>query len=119
MKKLLSYSVVLLLLALTLVVSCNANIMVENPKPPKFSVESKQFTDSFDVILSCDTKDAKISYTTDGKEPDVNKAQSSPLTITVDKTMTIKAIVVKDGLKSEVASVFYVKTDKPDRKSVV
>lgn len=51
------------------------------------------------IILSCDTKDAKIYYTTDGKDPDINSdIYTNP--IIADKNFTLKAFSLKDGMKT-------------------
>jgi predicted extracellular nuclease len=59
------------------------------------------------VTLSSETKDAAIYYTLDGSEP---TAESTPYTesITINEDTTIKAIGVKEGLKtSDVAAFNY------------
>jgi len=66
--------------------------------PPDGSV----FTDdSCTVTLSCATEDATIYYTTNGSTPrqaDKNKYMGP---FTIDSTTIIKAVAVKDGVKSE------------------
>lgn len=74
---------------------------------PTFSLVEGTYTSIQTVTISTDTEDADIYYTTNGSEPTTSsKKYSEP--ITVDKTMTIKAIAVKDGMaNSAVASVTY------------
>ena len=84
------------------------------PSEPKFSEESKSFKESFDVMLTGEWGSDKISYTTDGTDPDLNNAQQGPITITITDTTTIKAIAVRDGISSDVVSVTYTKENQPE-----
>ena len=57
------------------------------------------------VVLSCPTADAKIHYTTDNSAPmSSDTLYTGP--ITVDKTMTIKAIAVKEDCEDSAAASF-------------
>ncbi|MCX7772544.1 MAG: chitobiase/beta-hexosaminidase C-terminal domain-containing protein, partial [Clostridia bacterium] len=58
------------------------------------------------VTLKCATSGAQIYYTVDGSNPTA-KSTKYAKAITVDKTMTIKAIAVKSGASSAVASFAY------------
>ena len=73
---------------------------------PTFSPDGGEYSEEKSVTISCVTDGAKIYYTEDGTEPTSNsKVYSSP--ISVSKTTTIKAIAVKDGISSGVASASY------------
>ncbi len=74
---------------------------------PTFTVDAGTYNVAKSVELNCETADATIYYTTDGTAPDNTKTAYSGA-ISVDKSMTIKAIAIKDGLTdSEVAEAAY------------
>ena len=56
-------------------------------------------TESTSVTISCDTDGATIHYTTDGSTPTTSSATYSQA-ITVNSTMTIKAMAVKSGMNN-------------------
>ena len=88
----------------------------ETVKIPTFSVSAGTYTKAQSVTISCATQGATIYYTTDGKTPTVNSTKYSKA-ITVDKSMTLKAIAVKEGMEnSEVSEAVYVINlpDSPD-----
>lgn len=69
------------------------------------------FTESTQVSMSAESG-AQIRYTTDGSNPTSSSAlYSSP--ITLNATTTVKAIAIKDGVTSSVASQQFVKSDSP------
>ena len=73
---------------------------------PQFSGET-QFTESTEVTIT-GPDGASIYYTVDGSTPTSESSQySSPLTFS--QTTTLKAIAIKDGVSSEVASRTYTK----------
>lgn len=77
---------------------------------PVFSVDSKDFSDTFSLTLSTTEDAAKILYTTDGSDPsyknNVGKEYASPISIT--HSTTIKAIAVSnEGEESNVAEKTY------------
>ena len=73
---------------------------------PTFSPAQGTYNQVQSVSLSCATSDATIYYTTDGSTPfATSNVYSSP--IAVNSSMTIKAIAVKDGQSSEVATANY------------
>ncbi|MBR6770877.1 MAG: chitobiase/beta-hexosaminidase C-terminal domain-containing protein, partial [Lachnospiraceae bacterium] len=88
----------------------------ETVKTPAFSVKAGTYNKAQSVTLSCATAGATIYYTTDGKTPTISSAKYSKA-ITVDKTMTIKAIAVKSGMNnSAVASAAYtIKVEVKDK----
>lgn len=74
--------------------------------PPVFSVPTGKYTEAQSVTISCETAEASIYYTTDGTEP---SEQSTPYNgaINITSTKTLKAIAIKDGEKSAVATATY------------
>lgn len=76
---------------------------------PTFSPAQGTYSQAQSVALSCGTAGATIYYTTDGSAPTTSSSvYSSP--IAVAESMTIKAIAVKNGQNSEVATASYVIT---------
>ena len=72
---------------------------------PTFSPEGGEITSAQNVTISA-ADGATIYYTTDGNDPTTSSSvYSEP--ITVSKTTTIKAIAVKDGHTSSIASATY------------
>jgi hypothetical protein len=73
---------------------------------PTFDPAAGTYTSAQSVSLESATDGAMIYYTTDGTVPSASsKAFTSA--IAVDSTMTIKAIAILDGSKSDVASATY------------
>ena len=80
----------------------------ETVKTPTFSVAAGTYDKAQRVTLTSETEGATIYYTTDGKEPTTSSTKYSQA-IMVDKSMTIKAIAVKEGMNnSTVAQAAYV-----------
>ena len=74
---------------------------------PVFSKEAGTFTTSQKVAVTTTTEGAKIYYTTNGSTPTI-KSTAYTGEITVDKSMLIRAIAVKEGLEdSDVVSIRY------------
>lgn len=66
---------------------------------PKFSPAAGSYTSSQNVAISCDTEDAVIYYTLNGKNPtEESSVYAKP--IEVSETTTIKAFAKKDGMKN-------------------
>lgn len=75
---------------------------------PVFSVNTGTYTEAFNVTISCGTEGAEIRYTTDGNEPDATSTLYTAGTdIPVSATTTLKAIALKDGASSDVATAVY------------
>ncbi len=71
------------------------------------------FEETTSVTMSCNTAGASIYYTTDGNTPtSASTLYESALTLT--DTTTVKAIAVKDGVSSSVASKTFTKGDGED-----
>lgn len=69
------------------------------------------FTESTTVSMSAESG-AQIRYTTDGSTPTSSSTlYSAPITLTA--TTTVKAIAIKDGVSSEVATQQFVKSEQP------
>ena len=63
------------------------------------SQSAVEFLNDFSLVLRTATEDATIYYTTDGSEPGAGNgtAVASGTSITIDRTMTLRAVAVKDG----------------------
>lgn len=72
---------------------------------PTFSPEGGEITSAQNVTISA-ADGATIYYTTDGTDPTTSSTKYESA-ITVSKTTTIKAIAVKDGHTSSIASATY------------
>ena len=69
------------------------------------------FTETTQVSMSAESG-AQIRYTTDGSTPTSGSSlYSSPITLST--TTTVKAIAIKDGVSSTVASQQFVKSEQP------
>ena len=73
---------------------------------PTFSVQTGKYTEAQNVTIDCATAEASIYYTIDGTEP---SAASTPYSeaINISSTTTLKAIAIKDGESSAVATATY------------
>ena len=83
-----------------------ATYIISIPVPvPTFSPEGGRFTEAQTVSISA-TNDAAIFYTTDESTPTTSSTEyTEPISVT--STTTIKAIAVKNGVSSDVASATY------------
>ena len=80
---------------------------VQKPAAPTFSVEEGMYTETQSVELSCATEGATIYYTVDGTTKPTTESTEYTEAIVVSETTTIKAIAVKDGVSSDVATATY------------
>lgn len=79
---------------------------------PSFSVAEGEYDEAKEVIISCATDGATIYYTIDGTTPTSSStAYSSAIAVT--ETTTLKAIAIKSGVESAVASATYT-MNRPD-----
>jgi len=76
---------------------------------PTFSVAAGTYNEAQSVELSCATENATIRYTTDGSVPSKTSGTVYNNTaITIDQSMTLKAIAYKGDDESDVAEAAYV-----------
>ena len=81
-------------------------VTVATTATPTFSVAEGEYSEAKSVAISCATDGATIYYTTDGSTPTSSStAYSSAIDITT--TTTLKAIAIKGGVESAVASATY------------
>lgn len=86
---------------------------VTTVETPAFSIAGGTFTKAQTVEITCKTQDAAIYYTTDGTDPTKDSTLYKEA-VTVDKTTTIKAIALKDGMTaSAIASAAFTIKDQP------
>lgn len=90
------------------VATVNFEIKKESVSKPVISPEGKTYNSIVSVAISCSTIGASIYYTTDGSEPtEFGSKYSNEIPLILSGTYTVKAIAVKDGLKSDIASATY------------
>lgn len=82
------------------------------PAAPTFSPAAGTYTSAQNVTISCSTSGAEIRYTLDGSSPTTSSALYSGA-IPISSTTTVKAIAVKGGLTSSVASATYTINSSP------
>lgn len=75
-------------------------------KAPTFSPAEGTYEGTQSVEISCITQGATIYYTTDGSDPTSSSTLYSDA-VTIDQSCTLKAIAIKDGESSAVASAYY------------
>lgn len=73
---------------------------------PTFSKETGIFFAPFDLTITAG-EGSTIKYTVDNSEPTANKGTVYSNPIKINKTTTVKAIAIKDGKTSEVATATY------------
>lgn len=73
---------------------------------PTLSIPTGKYTQAQNVTINCATAEASIYYTLDGTEP---SEQSTPYNgaINISSTTTLKAIAIKNGESSAVATATY------------
>ncbi|MDD5688550.1 MAG: FG-GAP-like repeat-containing protein [Elusimicrobia bacterium] len=68
---------------------------------PQFSKGTGTYTSSQSIVITCGTSGATIKYTTDGSVPSTSgtaTSGTSPLTVIVSQTLTLRAVAVKSGM---------------------
>lgn len=94
------------------------NSTITTVAKPVFSVAGGTFSEELTVSLSCATEGAVIHYTTDGTEPTASsEVYDNPLTIS--QTTTVKAVAVKDGQLSSVATATYTLAEETLEENVL
>jgi hypothetical protein len=73
---------------------------------PSFSPSGGIYTEPQTVAINCETDEATIYYTTDGKTP-TNQSLEYTGTITVSTPTTLKAIAYKNNTSSAVTTATY------------
>jgi len=73
---------------------------------PTFSPVGGNYTTAQTVTISCSTSGAIIYYTTNGSTPSASSTMYNGA-ITISETTTLKAIAIKDGTSSNVATATY------------
>ncbi len=77
-------------------------------KAPSFTPGGGTFTSAQSVTISSETPDADIFYTLDGSDPTATSGTPYSEPVSVTKTLTIKAIAVKPGMRdSDISSATY------------
>jgi len=86
------------------------------PFPPKFSLRTGTYFTSADIELSCDTAGSEIRYTLDDTEPLATSLQySTPIHLeTAGSTTKIKAVAVKNGILSPIATSSFTIANPPE-----
>ncbi len=73
---------------------------------PTFSPDGGTYSSAQNVTIGCTTSGATIRYTTDGSDPtSSSQVYSDPIAIST--TTTLKAIAIKDGVTSAIATATY------------
>ena len=85
----------------------SATYTMNRPAAPTFDVAAGVFDAAFDLHLSTETDGATIYYTTDGTTPTSSSSTYSTKIAISAATTTVKAIAMKNGLTSDVASATY------------
>lgn len=91
----------------------SATYTMNRPAAPTFDVDECIFDEAFDLHLASATDGSTIYYTTDGSTPTTSSSVYSTKVAISAATTTVKAIAVKDGLTSDVASATYTYDTRP------
>lgn len=101
----------LLVLLLGVLIS---NASAQAPQTPVFSPKSSNGARPFSVVVTCSTANATIFYTTDGSEPKSNPRNGNPIqsgsSVSIDSSVTLKALASLNNSDSPVASAYYAVT---------
>lgn len=73
---------------------------------PSFSIPTGRYVESQNVEVTCSTEDVSIYYTLDGTDPSIESALYTGA-INVAFTTTLKAVAIKDGVSSAIATAMY------------
>jgi len=98
----------------TVAISAEGEISINGSTPSTVATPviagTTPFTTSTEVTITCATDGASIYYTTDGSTPtSASTAYTQAFTLTA--TTTVKAIAIKNGVSSEVATKTFTKQD--------
>ena len=101
-----NYSLSLNLTTMKLVITRNS--LVPAPAAPTFSPAAGEYEGSVNVTIAAEDG-AVIRYTIDGNDPDRASAiYAEPIVLNEVGSKTVKAIAIKNGIASEIASAEYV-----------
>lgn len=90
------------------VFTINFEIKKATISKPIIYPEGRTYSSTVNVVISCSTINASIYYTTDGSDPTESSVKyASEISLTSSGTYIVKAIAVKDGLKSDIVSAEY------------
>ncbi|MBQ7211842.1 MAG: chitobiase/beta-hexosaminidase C-terminal domain-containing protein [Muribaculaceae bacterium] len=82
------------------------SVPVEKPATPTFTPAAGTYSTAQNVTIACATAGAEIRYTLDGAAPSAASAlYTGPIAISA--TTTVKAVAIKDGQLSDVATATY------------
>ena len=106
---------------IVLTVESNSSGDLEEPETPETPVapnaptltESCSFLNAMNVEITNNAENATVYYTTDGTDPSASNGIEYTAPFEITETTTVKAVAVKDELKSEVVSATYTAID-PD-----
>lgn len=87
-------------------VTVNAAVVVDEVAKPVFNPAAGVYTASQQVSMSSTTAGSQIYFTTDGTDPNAT-SQLFSTAINVATTTTIKAVAIKDGKLSSIATALY------------
>lgn len=96
---------------ITLNAATNVMRIVADVHAPVFSLAEGRYYEAQTLEMTCDTEGAHIYYTTDGSTPSATNGTLYTGAITVDATMTVKAVAIFGNITSPVTTATY--TIKP------
>ena len=95
------------------ILNVSYTIAKEKPQAPTASPNGGVYPEGTLIVLSCETPDSTIYYTTDGSTPTENSLEYIE-PIILEENITLKAIAYKEGVKSNITSINFVATkDRP------
>lgn len=92
---------------ITLNAATNVMRIVADVHAPVFSLAEGRYYEAQTLEMTCDTEGAHIYYTTDGSTPSATNGTLYTGAITVDATMTVKAVAIFGNITSPVTTVDY------------
>ena len=92
---------------ITLNAATNQMRIVADVHAPVFSLAEGRYYEAQTLEMTCDTEGAHIYYTTDGSTPSATNGTLYTGAITVDATMTVKAVAIFGNITSPVTTANY------------
>lgn len=100
--------------------TANYTVTAAAPAAPTFTPASGSSAEgSLTVTMSSSTSGATIYYTTDGSTPTTSSSSGTSVTLNTIGSHTVKAIAVKDGASSSVATATYTVTSSSSTETYV